>query len=104
MIRSSAALIALLVASPAPAPAATARYALLVGNNRGHADDVRLRYAREDAARLARILIDLGGFPEENTAVLAGRRAGAVRRALLDINERVRRAVAGVTSGRRAAA
>jgi len=93
--RALPALALLLAAAPTPAAAGTARYALLVGNNRGHADDAPLRFARSDARRLARILIDLGGFPEENTVVLEERRGEAVRRALLSINERVRRSVSG---------
>ena len=48
---------------------------------------------------MARLLQDLGGFPAENTAVLPARGADQVRRALLSINERVRRSTGG---GRRA--
>ena len=84
-----------LALSAASASARTARYALLIGNNRGHADDTQLRYARRDAARVRQILLDLGGFPAENTTILEERSSKEVRRALLSINERVRRSVAG---------
>lgn len=77
------------------ASAAPQRYALIIGNNRGLADDVRLRFAQADAQRMARLLVSLGGFPEENTTVLKDRRAAVVRRALLSVNERIRRDVDG---------
>lgn len=73
------------------AAADTTRFALVIGNNRGLAADVPLRFAETDAERMGRMLVDLGGFPEENTTLLKGRRAGAVRRALLSINTRIRR-------------
>jgi len=93
------------IATPAPVAAAggadqeAARFALLIGNNRGHAGDAQLRFASHDAARVARLLQDLGSFPGENTTVLTARSAEQVRRALLSINDRVRQAVSG---GRRA--
>lgn len=83
--------VSLLAAGPAVAE--TARFALVVGNNRGVASDTPLRFAHKDAERVARLLVDLGGFPEENTVLLKGRRAADLRRALLSVNERVRRAV-----------
>jgi hypothetical protein len=90
-----AVLAALLLALPAPARAATVRYALLVGNNHGLAEDLPLRFAQADAERISRALVQLGGFPEENTTVLRDRPAAAVRSALLTINERVRQSVSG---------
>jgi hypothetical protein len=88
-------LTALALAAPMAARASTVRYALLVGNNQGLADDSPLRFAQADAERLSRALVQLGGFPEENTTVLRDRTAPAVRSALLTINERVRQSVSG---------
>lgn len=38
--------------SPAAAQARVERYAVVIGNNRGEADEARLRYAEADAARV----------------------------------------------------
>ena len=56
-----------------PAEAAVQRFALLVGSNRGQGSDATLRYAESDAARLAQVLRDLGGFAPADT-VLRGLR------------------------------
>src|SRR5262245_25411589 len=53
-------LLLLVCANAAAAPAR--RFALVVGANRGDAVDQPLRYAEADAARMARVLRDLGGF------------------------------------------
>ena len=72
------ALVALIGAAPIAARGSTVRYALLVGNNQGLADDAPLRFAQADAERLSRALVQLGGFPEENTTVLRDRAAPTV--------------------------
>jgi Caspase domain len=72
-----------------PAVAATERYALLVGNNRGDADDEDLRYAESDAVRLGEVLRDLGGFDAENVLVLRGRGAADVRASLARLERRI---------------
>jgi hypothetical protein len=53
-----AALVVLLCASRASA--AVRRYAVIVGNDRGDASDVGLRYAETDAQRVYDVLKDLG--------------------------------------------
>jgi hypothetical protein len=93
-MRTVLVLAALGLVAPA-ASAATVRYALLIGNNQGLADDLPLRFAQADADRLSRALVQLGGFPEENTTVLRERTAPVVRSALLTVNERIRQTVSG---------
>lgn len=85
-------LAALLSAAPA-ARAAVERFAVLLGNNRGAPGEVELRYAERDARRLGEVLVELGEFPRENVITLTGASADEARRALLAVNERVRRAV-----------
>ncbi|MCB9754906.1 MAG: caspase family protein [Myxococcales bacterium] len=91
-----AALALVLVAlAPALASAAVVRYAVLIGNNEGAADEGALRYAERDATRVAEVLRALGGFHDENTVVLLGRDADALRRVLISINDRIRSATRG---------
>ena len=78
----------------APARAAD-RYAVLVGNNAGAADEPRLRYAETDAVKLHDALREIGGFPPENLVLLRGDRVATVRGALIAVNDRIRGAVAG---------
>ena len=66
------------------------RFAVLIGNNRGDADEVVLHYAESDAARVGSVLRTLGGFQPENVISLVDLRASEVRRALIAINARVR--------------
>ena len=74
-------------AEPAPR-----RFALLIGANDGDAGDPELRYAETDAARIAEILRELGGFPAEDVQVLTSATAADVRRSLAAIGKRVEQA------------
>src|SRR5262249_52709799 len=74
----------------ARAGAEVERYAVLFGDNRGAADEGPLRYAESDAAKMARVLRELGGFPAENLLLLQGESAPAVQRALIAMNDRIR--------------
>jgi hypothetical protein len=74
----------------APARADVERYAVIIGNNTGIGDDVDLRYAEEDARRIARILRELGNFPPENVVELTDGSSDDVRRVLLRQNARIR--------------
>ncbi len=76
--------------APARAWAKVVRYAVIIGNNEGAADEGTLRYAERDATRVADTLRDLGGFHEENTVVLLGKGMAAVQRVLIAMNARVR--------------
>jgi hypothetical protein len=66
------------------------RFAVIVGNNRGAADEEPLRYAEADAARLYDVLLQLGDVSPLNGVLLRGRDATFVRGALLAINARIR--------------
>lgn len=76
-----------LVGRPA---AATERYAVVVGNNLGDSREVPLRYAEDDAVRMADVLTSVGGFAFENVIVMRSPDATAVRHAILGLNERLR--------------
>jgi hypothetical protein len=60
-----------------------ARIAVVVGNNLGMADEVELRYAEDDARKMERALLDLGGYQRGNTHLVLGASADEVR-AVLD--------------------
>jgi hypothetical protein len=66
------------------------RYALIVGHNAGSHDEPRLKFAEDDAAKLYDVLADVGGFSPEDMALLRGKDAASVRRALIAMNERIR--------------
>jgi len=84
---------------PATARCQVERYAVVIGNNRGAADEPPLRWAEDDAAKIGRVLVDLGGLPAENLLSLRGESAERVRRALIALNDRIR---VGPQSGARA--
>lgn len=68
----------------------THKFAVIVGNNRGH-DPVRpLRFAEQDAAKFHAVLSDLGGVPKAHLALLLGRDAGEVWQAIQRIEDRIK--------------
>jgi len=76
--------------APSPAAAQVERFAVLVGNNRGQADEADLRYAEADAEKMRRVLLDLGGFRHENVVLMQGADAVAVRQTIVALNQRIR--------------
>jgi len=70
----------------------TQRFALMVGNDRGQATEVQLRYAESDAARFAKVLREVGDFEPADTVVLQGESADTTRRTLISLNDRIRAA------------
>ncbi len=70
--------------------ASVERYAILIGHNKGAADEVSLRYAENDASKLRDVLVDIGGFRPENVTLLTGQNSDSVRRTLIAINDRLR--------------
>ncbi|HEX7507429.1 MAG TPA: caspase family protein [Polyangia bacterium] len=68
------------------------RFAVIVGNNQGQGDDVRLRYAESDAAKVQSVLHDLGGFEPADIVLLRGEDAETVRSTLITVNDRIRAA------------
>jgi hypothetical protein len=87
--------LAALVLVGAEASARAARVAILVGDNVGESDEARLRYAEEDAAKLARVLRELGGFQADDLILLRNEGTDAARRAIIRVNDRLRREGAG---------
>jgi hypothetical protein len=67
------------VMQPGPVPHT---YALLIGKNPGGPGQTALRYAEEDARRMARVLGELGRVPKAQTQVLLGPDRTAVLSAL----------------------
>ncbi len=65
------------------------RYAIVVGADRGAADEVILRYAERDAARVAEVLSRFGEVPEEHLILLRGRSAEDLERVLSNLKQRI---------------
>ncbi len=80
-------LLALLLACPASA--ATVRYALVVGADRGDDQDGPLEYAERDASRVADVLTRMGGVSPENLVLLRAPDAAEVRRVLATLDRRI---------------
>ncbi len=68
------------------------RFALLIGNNVGEPPAENLRYAEDDARKVAAVLIELGGYRPDDIFVLTGRTTDDVRRALSELEARLRQA------------
>jgi hypothetical protein len=92
---TAAALLAAAAVTVGPSEArAVDRYAVLIGNDAGAADEPRLRFAEIDAVKVHDALKELGGFPLENLVLLRGESAAAARGALIAVNDRVRDSIA----------
>jgi hypothetical protein len=83
---------AIVLGLASPAAADVVRYAVLVGANEGARADRPLSFAETDAERVAEVLADLGDVPAENQVLLRGKSAAVVRRALINVNDRIRTA------------
>jgi hypothetical protein len=90
MTRLVAALLAAGLLAPAGAAAEVERFAILVGNNHGDSDEVRLRYAEADASKMRDVLVDLGGFRHENVVLMQAADAVKVRQTIVALNHRIR--------------
>jgi hypothetical protein len=89
-----ACLASLVLPAPPAARAAIERFAVVVGHNEGRRDELPLRYAEDDAAKVQEVLRDVGSFPTENIVLLKGEGPDRVRRALVRTNDRIRSVVA----------
>ncbi len=72
-----------------PAAAETRRLAIVVGDNAGAAEHAPLRYAESDAAKMADVLVDLGGVEARDLLLLQGRSLDQVRAAFAAATARV---------------
>jgi hypothetical protein len=84
---------ALLCGWPSGVFARVERFAVIIGNDAGFAEDVPLRYAEAEAARMAEVLREIGGFDPLDVVLLRGERLDAIRSTLIAINERIRERV-----------
>lgn len=85
-------LVVLLVSFPLPSRAIE-RIGLFVGSNRGSERDVDLKYSVKDAKRVRDVLVDFGGFSEENTVVLQDPSRATLLETFEDLSGRIRRRV-----------
>jgi hypothetical protein len=72
-----------------PAATGVAMYALVVGSNAGGAGQLALRYAEDDAQRVAATLIELGGYPANAVDVIVRPTPGELRAHLDRLGARV---------------
>jgi hypothetical protein len=80
---------ALLAAAATPARADTRRVAVVVGSNRGQPTHPPLRFAEQDAVKLAAVLTELGGLAPSDVLLLRGPTAADVTAALDEAARRV---------------
>jgi hypothetical protein len=80
---------ALLAAAPRPAAAETRRLAIVVGNNAGGPAEKPLRYAEEDATKVADVLSQLGDVPADALFLLRGQGRSALADVLRRVTQRV---------------
>ena len=88
-----------LLAGTAHADPAVATYAIVVGSNAGGPGQTDLRYAEDDAHRVARVLTDLGGYPANAIDVVVHPTPEQLRDHLAKLAERVQ---ADTAAGRQA--
>lgn len=77
------------VAAAQPAPAAGEGFALVVGSNLGGPGQDSLRYAEQDAERVAEVLTSLGGYEPERVVRLVQPTSAELRAALDEAKARV---------------
>lgn len=70
--------------------AEAARHAVVIGHNFGGPAETPLRYAERDAQSFAEVIVKLGDVPPQNLVMLLGLGATEIRRAILDVNVRIR--------------
>jgi len=89
MIRTLLAVIAILAAATAPVLASTKRIAVIVGNNQGNPGRPQLHYAGTDAAKFARVLVELGGVAPADRFLLEDQSAAALSKTFEQVRQRV---------------
>jgi hypothetical protein len=81
--------LVLLVLLATAAHAETRRVAVVVGNNAGNAGQVELRYAEIDAAKVSRVLLELGGVEASDLFLLQGKDLATVEQAMARAKARI---------------
>ncbi len=84
--------LVLCVAFAGPALAGTTRLALVVGANAGRGELPPLRYAENDAGKVARLLKELGEVAESDVLLLQGEPPARLEAALQQLQRRVQKA------------
>ena len=85
--------IAVLTCLPVSAQAADNwRTALIIGSNVGVGTRPALRFAEEDARKFGRVLVELGGFREEDVRVLSGPTMSEAMAAVSVVRDRIAKA------------
>ena len=82
--------LAIALALPGTVRAEARRYAVVVGANIGDAHEARLHFAEADAEKIAQTLRAVGEFPAAQVLQMTGVSAEEVRRALIELNARLR--------------
>lgn len=81
--------LVLVMGASAPVRAETRRIAVVVGSNHGEATHAPLRFAEQDATKLAAVLTELGGLATSDMLLLRGPTAAEVRAALDEATRRI---------------
>ncbi len=95
---TAAALASVASADPAPPPA-VATYAIVVGSNAGGPGQTELRFAEDDARRVASLLGELGGYPADAVDVIVHPTPDLLRERIARLSTRV---TADLAQGRQA--
>lgn len=74
-----------------PAAAETQKFAVLLGNNIGHDPTKKLNFAEQDVRKIRNVLVELGGFEQENIALLLGRNSKQAWEAIEEIEAQLER-------------
>ena len=80
-------LLLALILLGSPALAEGRRFGLVVGENRGLANEEQLRFAENDARRVKEALVDVGGFAAQDVTAVSGADANTIRSALTRLRE-----------------
>ena len=76
---------------PLAAEAGERRIAIVMGNNVGGPEDVVLRYAHRDAARVGQVLEELGGVSRKDLHLLLEEDANELRTVMRQVEEEIAR-------------
>jgi len=91
LLRSSVLVFLLLALISFSAGAGTRRFAVVIGNNLGHDEGKKLRYAEYDAEKFHKVLLEIGGFSKSDTRLVLGRGAEQAWKAVRDTEARIKR-------------
>lgn len=82
-------LVMLALCTASSALADTRRIAIVIGNNAGSGEMPPLRYAENDAGKMARVLVELGDVQSDDVMLLQGQKVASIERAIGEARDRV---------------